>query len=308
MCAILFFATLAVLFCFVFVTTSWHNIMEGPAPPAAAAHPSVEGLVHRSAGAVRTTASYLPEPVDPPVPGACAESHSAGPAGQSQQQERANTPAENNNTASGSEAAGRFVCHICLNSPDKPVVTVCGHLHCWGCLYKWLALHRDDPQCPVCKAGIEMPGADPSKARVVPLYVGDETCDPRHTVPEDPTLPQRPPGERPEPQRRAGIAMPGLGAFGPAMGYPQLLPHAGLLPSLFGLAFETPHGPQGAGAAHGAEDGGGGGGGEGGPRAADAVQAAQAAIQQQEAAQQEFLSRLLFMIGTFIALCLIFFP
>ena len=102
--------------------------------------------------------------------------------------------------------------------------------------------------------------------------------------------------------------MPGLGAFGPAMGYPQLLPHAGLLPSLFGLAFETPHGPQGAGAAHGAEDGGGGRGGEGGPRAADAVQAAQAAIQQQEAAQQEFLSRLLFMIGTFIALCLIFFP
>ena len=34
----------------------------------------------------------------------------------------------------------------------------------------------------------------------------------------------------------------------------------------------------------------------------------QAAIQQHEAAQQEFLSRLLFMIGTFIALCLIFFP
>jgi len=34
----------------------------------------------------------------------------------------------------------------------------------------------------------------------------------------------------------------------------------------------------------------------------------QTALEQQEAAQQEFLSRLLFMIGTFIALCLIFFP
>jgi hypothetical protein len=42
--------------------------------------------------------------------------------------------------------------------------------------------------------------------------------------------------------------------------------------------------------------------------AAERAQAAQAAIQQHEAAQQEFLSRLLFMIGTFIALCLIFFP
>jgi len=42
--------------------------------------------------------------------------------------------------------------------------------------------------------------------------------------------------------------------------------------------------------------------------AAEAAQAAQAAMQQHEAAQQEFLSRLLFMIGTFIALCLIFFP
>ena len=61
---------------------------------------------------------------------------------------------------------------------------------------------------------------------------------------------------------------------------------------------------------------GGGGGGGGGARAAEgragngaeAVQAEQAAMQQHEAAQQEFLSRLLFMIGTFIALCLIFFP
>ena len=110
--------------------------MHSPATASAAPRPG-------SRPARVASASYLPEPVDPPVPGACAESHSAGPAGQSQQQERANTPAENNHTASESEAAGRFVCHICLNSPDKPVVTVCGHLHCWGCLYKWLALHRD---------------------------------------------------------------------------------------------------------------------------------------------------------------------
>jgi hypothetical protein len=35
---------------------------------------------------------------------------------------------------------------------------------------------------------------------------------------------------------------------------------------------------------------------------------AQGTVSQDEAAQQEFLSRVLFMIGTFIALCLIFFP
>ena len=123
--------------------------------------------------------------------------------------------------ASTIDGSSRFICHICLNSPEKPVVTVCGHLHwyvasrescvqcgrlpvhtplastqcfcilpidskafspllcSWGCLYKWLNLHRDDPQCPVCKAGIEMSEGDPSRAKVVPLYVGDETSDPR---------------------------------------------------------------------------------------------------------------------------------
>jgi hypothetical protein len=52
-------------------------------------------------------------------------------------------------------------------------------------------------------------------------------------------------------------------------------------------------------------------GGQGGAQSTEAAaraQAAQAAMLQHEAAQQEFLSRLLFMIGTLIALCLIFFP
>lgn len=57
----------------------------------------------------------------------------------------------------------------------------------------------------------------------------------RNTVPEDPTVPQRPPGERPESQRMAG----GMGAFGPGglAGYPQIVANIGLFPSLFGLAF-----------------------------------------------------------------------
>jgi len=33
----------------------------------------------------------------------------------------------------------RFVCAICLETvSDEPVVTRCGHLYCWPCLYQWL--------------------------------------------------------------------------------------------------------------------------------------------------------------------------
>lgn len=183
-------------------------------------------------------------------------------------------------------------------------------------------------------------------------------------MPEDPTIPQRPPGERPESQRTVG-GMPGFGAFGPGMGYPQIVANIGLFPSLFGLAFVSAFAPaseplscprllrvclampapsfscqqqvwflrgcdpvfhflpfdvrlirvltscnfgrqqQAPGLGPGVA---GLGRGAQATEAAEAAQAAQAAMQQHEAAQQEFLSRLLFMIGTFIALCLIFFP
>ena len=47
---------------------------------------------------------------------------------------------------------------------------------------QWLAVpnHSNDPACPVCKAVIEMPNLDPSKAKVIPLYVnGKSEADPR---------------------------------------------------------------------------------------------------------------------------------
>jgi len=31
-----------------------------------------------------------------------------------------------------------FDCNICLDTVDEPVVTRCGHLYCWPCLYQWL--------------------------------------------------------------------------------------------------------------------------------------------------------------------------
>ncbi|KAK2644064.1 hypothetical protein Ddye_019259 [Dipteronia dyeriana] len=64
---------------------------------------------------------------------------------------------------------GCFDCNICLDFAYEPVVTLCGHLYCWPCIYKWLhvqstSLASDEhPQCPVCKADI-------SHETMVPLY------------------------------------------------------------------------------------------------------------------------------------------
>jgi E3 ubiquitin-protein ligase RNF5 len=56
--------------------------------------------------------------------------------------------------------SGCFDCNICFDFAHEPVVTLCGHLYCWPCIYKWLhvqsaSLASDEhPQCPVCKADI----------------------------------------------------------------------------------------------------------------------------------------------------------
>ncbi|KOO33551.1 ring finger protein 5 [Chrysochromulina tobinii] len=34
------------------------------------------------------------------------------------------------------EAVQFFECNICLETACNPVITQCGHLYCWPCLYK----------------------------------------------------------------------------------------------------------------------------------------------------------------------------
>ncbi|XP_066343299.1 E3 ubiquitin-protein ligase RMA1-like [Miscanthus floridulus] len=69
--------------------------------------------------------------------------------------------------------SGCFDCNICLDFAAEPVVTLCGHLYCWPCIYEWLrpgveSTASDNSssarrQCPVCKATLSMD-------TLVPLY------------------------------------------------------------------------------------------------------------------------------------------
>ncbi|XP_047174920.1 E3 ubiquitin-protein ligase RMA1H1-like [Vigna umbellata] len=86
---------------------------------------------------------------------------------------------------------GCFDCNICLDFAHDPVVTLCGHLYCWPCIYKWLLVQHDSlttaerPQCPVCKAVI-------SNSTMVPLYGrGHSTAEGKTSC--DVLIPPRPP-------------------------------------------------------------------------------------------------------------------
>ncbi|XP_022929651.1 uncharacterized protein LOC111436088 isoform X2 [Cucurbita moschata] len=66
----------------------------------------------------------------------------------------------------GSDSDGSFFdCNICLDLARDPVVTCCGHLYCWPCLYRWLHLHSDAKECPVCKGEVTMKTVTPIYGR-----------------------------------------------------------------------------------------------------------------------------------------------
>jgi E3 ubiquitin-protein ligase RNF5 len=43
------------------------------------------------------------------------------------------------------DGGGSFECNICFELPHEPIVTLCGHLFCRPCLYKWLHIHSHSP-------------------------------------------------------------------------------------------------------------------------------------------------------------------
>uniref|UniRef100_A0A5B6YP32 E3 ubiquitin-protein ligase RMA n=1 Tax=Davidia involucrata TaxID=16924 RepID=A0A5B6YP32_DAVIN len=97
-------------------------------------------------------------------------------------------------SASTENVNGCFECNICLDSVHDPVVTLCGHLYCWPCIYKWLHVQSsspesdEQPKCPVCKANI-------SHSSFVPLYGrGTSPSESDAKKPQlDLVIPRRPP-------------------------------------------------------------------------------------------------------------------
>ena len=72
------------------------------------------------------------------------------------------------------EARRAFECNICLELADDPVISLCGHLYCWPCIYQWLSVGPDGAEgattCPVCKSAL-------AQNRLIPLYGRDRKKD-----------------------------------------------------------------------------------------------------------------------------------
>ncbi|GLT73834.1 hypothetical protein SLA2020_456670 [Shorea laevis] len=144
---------------------------------------------------------------------------------------------------SGNGEAGDFECNICFELAQDPIVTLCGHLFCWPCLYKWLHIHSHSQECPVCKALIE-------EEKLVPLYGrGKSSTDPRSRSIPGVNIPNRPSGQRPEtapppepnyfPQSGFGFTG-GFGGLAPAAtarfgNFTLPAAFGGFMPSLFNL-------------------------------------------------------------------------
>lgn len=79
-----------------------------------------------------------------------------------------------------------FECSICLETAKEPVVTKCGHIYCWPCLYSWMEAKGENSKCPNCKNPI-------SKEDLIPLYTKEEN---RKNTKRFENIPERPKAER----------------------------------------------------------------------------------------------------------------
>ncbi|OIW13325.1 hypothetical protein TanjilG_02845 [Lupinus angustifolius] len=85
------------------------------------------------------------------------------------------TTVKKDDVEKGSGNVGDFFdCNICLDLAKDPVVTCCGHLFCWPCLYRWLHLHSDAKECPVCKGEVTLKNVTPIYGRGNNIRVPEE--------------------------------------------------------------------------------------------------------------------------------------
>lgn len=134
------------------------------------------------------------------------------------------------------EEDARFSCNVCLDPVKDPVVTQCGHLYCWPCLYRWLKTHHTT--CPVCKSGV-------TEEAVIPIYIRGSEQDPRSksrdaqgSADSADFLPNRPQGRRVDAatQNFGGGQGQGMQAL---FGGMTISTSYGYFPSLFGLQFQS---------------------------------------------------------------------
>ena len=61
-----------------------------------------------------------------------------------------------------------YDCKICLIQSVEPIVTKCGHLFCWECIYQWAESKQSEKvSCPVCIGEVDIKS-------VIPLYTSQE--------------------------------------------------------------------------------------------------------------------------------------
>lgn len=109
-----------------------------------------------------------------------------------------------------SNSAANFECNICLDVACEPVVTVCGHLFCWPCIYLWLHRYSTSKECPVCKGEVF------TDKNIIPIYGrGVNPQIPKISNPNlnEDALPPRPRARRMESWRqreseREGVLLP----------------------------------------------------------------------------------------------------
>ncbi len=79
--------------------------------------------------------------------------------------------------------ASDYECSICLDIAKEPVVSKCGHLFCWPCIYSW-NLHKKT--CPNCNNLLE------NEKDFIPIYNKNQNSNNTNRF----KIPERPKGER----------------------------------------------------------------------------------------------------------------
>ncbi|CAN6978692.1 unnamed protein product [Brassica oleracea var. botrytis] len=98
-----------------------------------------------------------------------------------------------------------YDCYICMDLSKEPVVTNCGHLYCWPCLYRWLEVSVAK-ECPVCKGEISVKTLTPIYGRGGKIKTeSDEVSDTTNKK----KIPSRPQARRVERVRRSTLQRPG---------------------------------------------------------------------------------------------------